>query len=291
MWPERGLTNRVFCLGTAIANVIETQDLTKAYNSGWFRKAKAPSLDRLNLTVPAGKIFGFLGPNGAGKSTTIKILLGLVFPTSGTATILGEPITNDQVRSRIGYLPENPAFPTHLRAAEFLKQMAKVHKVAGDEITERVRACLNLVGIADRADSAIKEFSRGMLQRLGIAQALVNQPDLVILDEPLNGLDPYGRRDLKRIFLDLKQQGRTVFFSSHILSDAEDLCDHLTILNKGQRIADGDTRQLLDAAGGMHLEDYFFQKVDEDNRRRFGDAMADLNGQSIRREAAESSVA
>lgn len=276
-------------LGNGIVNVIETQDLSKVYSGGWFRKAKTPSLDRLNLIVPAGKIFGFLGPNGAGKSTTIKILLGLVFPSSGVATILGEPITNDQIRSRIGYLPENPAFPTHLRAGEFLRQMAKVHKVADGEIESRVRGCLTLVGIADRADSAIKEFSRGMLQRLGIAQALVNQPDLVILDEPLNGLDPYGRRDLKRIFLDLKAQGRTVFFSSHILSDAEDLCDHLTILNRGQRIADGDTKQLLAEAGGMHLEDYFFQKVDEDNQRRFGAEVAAVSSQSIRREAAESS--
>jgi len=277
-------------LGNNIVNVIETQDLSKVYSAGWFRKTKLPSLDRLNLVVPSGKIFGFLGPNGAGKSTTIKILLGLVFPSSGSATILGEPITNDQIRSKIGYLPENPAFPTHLRAAEFLRQMAKVHKVADGDIESRVKSCLTLVGIADRADSAIKEFSRGMLQRLGIAQALVNQPALVILDEPLNGLDPYGRRDLKRIFLDLKAQGRTVFFSSHILSDAEDLCDHLSILNKGQRIADGDTKQLLAEAGGMHLEDYFFQKVDEDNRHRFGAEMAEASSQSIRREAAESSA-
>lgn len=277
-------------MGNDTVNVIETQDLSKVYNGGWFRRAKAPSLDKLNLTVPAGKIFGFLGPNGAGKSTTIKILLGLVFPSSGSATILGQPITNDEIRSRIGYLPENPAFPTHLRAGEFLRQMAKVHKVAGDEIESRVKSCLNLVGIADRADSAIKEFSRGMLQRLGIAQALVNQPELVILDEPLNGLDPYGRRDLKRIFLDLKAQKRTVFFSSHILSDAEDLCDHLTIMNKGQRIADGDTKYLLAEAGGMNLEDYFFQKVDEDNRRRFGAEMAAASSQSIRREASESAA-
>jgi len=277
-------------LGNNIVNVIETQDLSKVYSAGWFRKTKLPSLDRLNLVVPSGKIFGFLGPNGAGKSTTIKILLGLVFPSSGSATILGEPITNDQIRSKIGYLPENPAFPTHLRAAEFLRQMAKVHKVADGDIESRVKSCLTLVGIADRADSAIKEFSRGMLQRLGIAQALVNRPELVILDEPLNGLDPYGRRDLKRIFLDLKAQGRTVFFSSHILSDAEDLCDHLSILNKGQRIADGDTKQLLAEAGGMHLEDYFFQKVDEDNRHRFGAEMAEASSQSIRREAAESSA-
>jgi ABC-2 type transport system ATP-binding protein len=275
-------------LGTTSDNVIETRDLSKAYGGGWFRRAKEPSLDKLSLVVPAGKIFGFLGPNGAGKSTTIKILLGLVFPTSGEATILGEPISNDQVRSRIGYLPENPAFPTHLKAGEFLKQMAKVHKVAPGEIAERVKSCLLLVGLADRADSAIKEFSRGMLQRLGIAQALVNHPELVILDEPLNGLDPYGRRDLKRIFLNLKEQGRTVFFSSHILSDAEDLCDHLTILNKGQRIADGDTKTLLAETDGLNLEEYFFQKVDEDNRRRFGDAMAEASSQSIRREAAES---
>src|SRR5262249_2650451 len=141
--------------------------------------------------------------------------------------------------------------------------------------------------LMDRIDSTIKEFSRGMLQRLGIAQALINQPELVILDEPLNGLDPYGRRDLKRIFLNLKNEGRTVFFSSHILSDAEDLCDHLTILNRGQRIVDGDTKQVLSETPGLSLEEYFFQKVDEDNRKRFGDAMAEASGQSIRREAAE----
>ncbi len=270
---------------TTTGNVIETTDLTKVYGGGWFRKKPAASLDRLNLHVPAGKIFGFLGPNGAGKSTTIKILLGLVFPTGGHATILGEPVNNEAVRARVGYLPENPSFPTHLRAGEFLRQMAKVHKVPGGQIDGRVSHCLNLVGLADRADSAIKEFSRGMLQRIGIAQALVNKPDLVILDEPLNGLDPYGRRDLKRIFLDLKSSGCTVFFSSHILSDAEDLCDHIAIVNRGHRIADGATRDLLAEQPGMHLEEYFFFKVDEDNRRRFGDAVAAASAQAIRREA------
>jgi ABC-2 type transport system ATP-binding protein len=272
-------------LGEHNGHVISTRGLTKIYGGGWFRRKKTASLDQLNLTVPQGRIFGFLGPNGAGKSTTIKILLGLVYPTSGEATILGEPISNDEVRSRVGYLPENPAFPTHLGAAEFVRQMAKVHKVDSAEIEPRVKECLQLVGLADRADSPIKEFSRGMLQRLGIAQALVNKPELVILDEPLNGLDPYGRRDLKKIFLNLKSSGCTVFFSSHILSDAQDLCDHVAILNRGQRIADADTKALLAEHGGMNLEDIFFKLVDEDNRRRFGAEAAEATIESIRREA------
>jgi ABC-2 type transport system ATP-binding protein len=267
-------------------NVIETHDLTKVYTSGFFGRRKLVSLDQLNLAVPPSRIFGFLGPNGAGKSTTIKILLGLVHATSGDATILGEPVSNDQVRARVGYLPENPAFPSHLKANEFLRQMAKVHRVASDQIASRVEQSLNLVGLSDRAQSSIKEFSRGMLQRLGIAQALVNKPELVILDEPLNGLDPYGRRDLKRIFLNLKENGCTVFFSSHILADAEDLCDHVTILNRGKRIADGDTKQLLAEQPGMTLEDYFFHKVDEDNRRRLTAAEAEASMRHIREEAA-----
>ena len=268
---------------------IQTDGLTKIYGGGWFSRKKSASLDGLNITVPAGKIFGFLGPNGAGKSTTIKILLGLVYATSGSATILGEPISNDAVRSRIGYLPENPAFPNHLRADEFLRQMAKIHKMPGDQVQQRVQDCLKTVGLSDRAASTIKEFSRGMLQRLGIAQAMVNRPELIILDEPLNGLDPYGRRDLKRIFLDLKKQKCTVFFSSHILSDAEDLCDHVSILNHGRKIADGDTQQLLASqTGNTRLEDYFFHTVDEDNRTRFGTQAAEAQGEAIRREAVES---
>ena len=274
---------------TATPTAIQTDQLTKVYGGGWFSRKKSASLDGLDLTVPTGKIFGFLGPNGAGKSTTIKILLGLVYPTSGRATILGEPISNNAVRSRIGYLPENPAFPLHLRADEFLKQMGKIHKLPSADLDGRVADCLQTVGLSDRAGSAVKEFSRGMLQRLGIAQALVNRPELVILDEPLNGLDPYGRRDLKRIFLDLKKQNCTVFFSSHILSDAEDLCDHVTILNHGRKIADGDTRQLLASQpGDMRLEDYFFHAVDEDNRNRFGQQAADARSEAIRREAVES---
>lgn len=272
-------------------HVIEINGLTKTYGGGWFSKKKKPSLDRLDLTVPAGKIFGFLGPNGAGKSTTIKILLGLVHPTGGSAKILGEPISNNEVRSRIGYLPENPSFPSHLRAAEFLKVMAKVHKLPGGEVSTRVDDCLALTGLKDRADSGIREFSRGMLQRLGISQALINRPELVILDEPLNGLDPYGRRDLKRIFLELKTSGCTVFFSSHILSDAEDLCDHVSILNRGRLIADGDTRELLAEMPGMSLEEYFFHKVDHDNQERFGASVAEQSLASIRRESLEGSGA
>lgn len=269
-------------------DVIEIQGLTKVYRSGLlFRRTQLTALDQLTMQVPQGEIFGFLGPNGAGKSTSIKILLGLVHATSGSAKILGQPIDDHEVRARLGYLPENPAFPSHLRAAEFLRQVAKMCRVPAKEIEQRVTDNLALVGLADRSRSSIREFSRGMLQRLGIAQALINKPELVILDEPLNGLDPYGRRELKKIFQDLRAGGCTVFFSSHILSDAEDLCDRIAILNKGQLIACGPTRELMAEQPGMNLEELFFHKVDENNRRRFGDASAAASLQTIRRDASE----
>ena len=270
-------------------NVIEISGLTKTYKGGWFSKKKNPSLDHLDLTVPGGKIFGFLGPNGAGKSTTIKILLGLVHPSGGSAKILGEPITRqrgplaDRVSSGESVVPIASAGGGV--SADYGK---------GPQGGRRRSECPGrwmsaLTGIKDRADSGIREFSRGMLQRLGISQALINRPELVILDEPLNGLDPYGRRDLKRIFLELKSSGCTVFFSSHILSDAEDLCDHVSILNKGKLIADGDTKELLSEQPGMSLEEYFFHKVDEDNKKRFGASLAEQTLESIRRESVESS--
>jgi ABC-2 type transport system ATP-binding protein len=267
--------------------VIETRDLSKTYGRRWLAKPKPPSLDHLTLNVPEGVIFGFLGPNGAGKSTTIKILLGLVHPSGGSAHLLGQPVSDHLVRGRVGYLPENPAFPTHLKAAEFLRMMGKVHKMPGDQLKDRAIECLKLVGLSDKADATIREFSRGMLQRLGIAQSLVNRPSLVILDEPLNGLDPYGRRDLKRIFLNLKSEGCTVFFSSHILSDAQDLCDHVSVLNRGKLIADGDIDAVMGEMPGKSLEEFFFHVVDQDNRKRFGQEAADASLDSIRREAAE----
>jgi ABC-2 type transport system ATP-binding protein len=272
-------------------SVIEVEGLTKVYTTGWIRRQKLLALDSLTLNVEQGHIFGFLGPNGAGKSTSIKILLGLVHPSRGKANLLGKPISDFQVRERIGYLPENPAFPTHLRAGEFLRLMAKVYRVPSELIDERVKEHLELVKLTDRSKSTIREFSRGMLQRLGIAQALVNKPDLVILDEPLNGLDPYGRRELKQIFINLQARGCTVFFSSHILSDVQDLCHEIAILNKGQLIAAGPTKELLKQQPDGDLESFFFAKVDENNRQRFGLTEAEKTLKTVRIEAQPDAVA
>jgi len=246
---------------------IETIGLTKRYGH-WYQRQKLLAVDHLNLAVPRGKLFGFLGPNGAGKSTTIKMLLGLIHATEGSATVLGEPITNEAVRARIGFLPEDPAFGGHLKTDEFLKLMARMLHIPRSEIKQRVEEALEFVGLTERSKSRIHEFSRGMLQRLGIAQALINRPDLVILDEPLNGLDPHGRRDLKRMFFELKSRGCTVFFSSHILSDVQDLCDHIAILNRGKLIVVGELNNLLAGHSQKNLEDYFFSIIEENNRVR-----------------------
>lgn len=224
---------------------IEFSGVTKIYSYGfWGKKQKA--LDRLNLTVPEGTIFGFLGANGAGKTTGIKILMGLQFATEGEIRVFGEPLAAPSVRARIGYLPERPYFHDSLTASEFLNfhrdlygsWRAKKKLPSNDELLE-------LVGLPDVAGKRLKEFSKGMLQRAGIAQALVNDPDLVILDEPMSGLDPVGRREVRDLILRLGKQGKTVFFSTHILSDVENLCHRMAFLEKGVLKHSGDLKTLL----------------------------------------------
>ncbi len=224
---------------------IETIELTKDYAVGFWRKRPRRALDRLSLQVEAGEVFGFLGPNGAGKTTTLKLLMQLVFPTSGEARILGRPPGDLVAKRRLGYLPENPYFYDYLTAEELLTYFAALLGVAPADRRRRVSALLDEVGLQSERKLQLRKFSKGMLQRVGIAQALLNEPDLVILDEPMSGLDPLGRRDVRKLILRLRDRGCTVFFSSHVLSDAEALCSRVAILAKGRLVACGRLSEML----------------------------------------------
>jgi ABC-2 type transport system ATP-binding protein len=218
---------------------IETERLTKDYQIGFWRKRPYRALDALTLAVEPGEVYGFLGPNGAGKSTTLKLLMGLIFPTSGTARILGRPVGDLDVRRRIGFLPENPSFYDHLTAEELLMYFAGLCGLHGDDRTRRVGAALDEVGLGSERRMRLRSYSKGMIQRVGVAQALVSEPEVVFFDEPMSGLDPLGRRQLRQVMLRLRDRGCTVFFSSHILSDAEALCSRVAILAQGRLVAQG----------------------------------------------------
>jgi ABC-2 type transport system ATP-binding protein len=213
---------------------IEIENLTKDYPVGFWRKRMRRSLDHLSLRVEEGEIFGFLGPNGAGKTTTLKLLMGLIFPTEGTARIRGRSIDDIAMHADIGYLPEQPYFYDYLTARELLDYYARFSRFSREQRNERIARFLDMVGLTAAADVQLRKFSKGMLQRAGIAQAILHDPKVVFLDEPMSGLDAIGRREVREIILDLKKQGQTVFFSTHILSDAEMLCDRVAVLVKGK---------------------------------------------------------
>jgi ABC-2 type transport system ATP-binding protein len=228
-----------------VALALATDELTKDYAIGFWRKRPYRALDRLTIGVHSGEVFGFLGPNGAGKTTTLKLLMQLVFPTGGRAEMLGRPVGDLDVKRRIGYLPENPYFYDYLTAEELLTYFAGLFGYRGDDRRTRASRLLDQVGIAGERRLQLRKFSKGMLQRVGIAQALVNDPELVIFDEPMSGLDPLGRRDVRTLILELRDRGCTVFFSSHVLSDAEALCDRVAILAKGRLVAEGRLTDML----------------------------------------------
>jgi ABC-2 type transport system ATP-binding protein len=233
---------------------LATHDLTKDYAVGFWRQRPYRALDRLTLEVEPGEVFGFLGPNGAGKTTTLKLLMQLVFPTGGHAEIFGRPLGDLSVKRRIGYLPENPYFYDYLTAEELLVYYASLFGIAASERRARAGRLLDEVGIGAERRLQLRKFSKGMLQRVGIAQALINQPDLVILDEPMSGLDPLGRRDVRALILRLRDNGCTVFFSSHVLSDAEALCNRVAILARGRLVTSGRLTDMLALrAGGWEL--------------------------------------
>jgi ABC-2 type transport system ATP-binding protein len=213
---------------------IETFALEKWYRSGFWRRAQKCALRPLTLAVEEGEIFGCLGPNGAGKTTTLKLLMGLVAPTAGSARILGLAVDDPRMKTQIGFLPEQPYFYDYLTAAELLKYYAQLSGVPAREQSRRVEAVLTRVGLAEVGRWQLRKFSKGMLQRIGIAQAIVHEPKVVFLDEPMSGLDPVGRREVRDLIQSLKDQGKTVFFSTHILSDAEALCDRVAVLHRGE---------------------------------------------------------
>ena len=215
--------------------VVEINNLTKDYEIGFLKKRKVRALDGLSLTVERGEILGFLGANGAGKTTTLKLLMRLIFPTSGNARILGRDIHEISMHSRIGYLPENPYFYDYLTAREFLDYCAQLFGYDAEARRKRAADLLARVKLDEkRWDTQLRKFSKGMLQRVGLAQSIINDPEIVFLDEPMSGLDPIGRREVRDLIATLRQEGKTVFMCSHILSDIEILCDRVAILRKGR---------------------------------------------------------
>jgi ABC-2 type transport system ATP-binding protein len=229
---------------------IEILGLEKTYMVGFWRKRPKRALHPLHLTVEHGEIFGFLGPNGAGKTTTLKMLMGLVFPTAGTARILDKEWTDPEVKAQIGFLPEQPYFYDYLTAHELLDYYGQLSGVPGKDRKPRIDEMLQRVGLTDIKGVQLRKFSKGMLQRVGIAQAILHNPKLVFLDEPMSGLDPLGRREVRDLILQLQQEGKTVFFSTHILSDAEALCDRVAIIHQGELRGVGAVEELTKSVQG-----------------------------------------
>jgi len=229
---------------------IEILGLEKTYKVGFWRKRPKRALQPLHLTVEDGEIFGFLGPNGAGKTTTLKMLMGLVFPTGGSARILGKEWTDPEVKAQIGFLPEQPYFYDYLTAHELLDYYGQLSGVPSKDRKRRIEAVLQRVGLTDTKGVQLRKFSKGMLQRAGIAQAILHDPKLVFFDEPMSGLDPLGRREVRDLMEQLKRDGKTVFFSTHILSDAEALCDRVAIIHKGELRGVGAVEELTASVQG-----------------------------------------
>ncbi len=213
---------------------IEILGLEKTYSVGFWRKKPRYGLRPLNLTIEEGEVFGFLGPNGAGKTTTLKLLMGLIFPTAGTARILGMEIDDPKMKAQIGFLPEQPYFYDYLTARELLEYYGQLSGVDPKQLSRKVDEVLQRVGLPDGGGVQLRKFSKGMLQRVGIAQAILHEPKVLFFDEPMSGLDPMGRREVRDLMEQLKREGKTIFFSTHILSDAEALCDRVAIIHQGE---------------------------------------------------------
>jgi ABC-2 type transport system ATP-binding protein len=226
---------------------IEMRGLTKTYRLG-LRMRSMTALSGLDLRVAEGSVFGFVGPNGAGKTTAIKMLVGLIAPSRGEARIFGKPIREAASRLSVGYLPENPAFHDFLKPLEVLTLMGRLSGLGGRELRRRSEEVLESVGLGQARDLSVRKFSKGMVQRLGLAQAILHDPPLLILDEPMSGLDPIGRAEVRDLILDLGRRGKTIFFSTHILSDVETICDRVGMLLRGRLVAEGALGTLLDGS-------------------------------------------
>jgi ABC-2 type transport system ATP-binding protein len=240
--------------------VIEISALVKDHVSPFLQK-RVRVLDGLTLTVQQGQTFGLLGPNGAGKTTTIKLSLGLLKPTAGEVKVLDCPAGSKTALSRIGFLPENPYFYSYLTGWEFLDFFGQLFNLSTNQRKERAKELLEMVSLTDAAHKPIHKFSKGMLQRLGIAQCLINEPDVLFLDEPNSGLDPIGRKDIRNILLKLKQAGKTIFLNSHLLPDVNELCDQIGVLHKGKLIAGGKVASICPSGNYKDLEQFFFDVI------------------------------
>ena len=224
--------------------IVETRNLTKEYRDFWGRRKKV-ALNALDLQIKRGEIFGLLGPNGSGKTTTIKLLLGLLFPTEGEAFILGEPTTNVAKNERIGYLPEESYLYKFLNAEETLHFYGRLFKISASERNKRVDRLIDMVGLNAAKHRQLREYSKGMQRRIGLAQALINNPELILLDEPTSGLDPIGTAEIKDLIRELRDQGKTIVLSGHLLADMQDICDRIAILHRGELKELGKVADLL----------------------------------------------
>jgi len=233
-----------------IALAIRTEDLTKYYTVGLGRTTVG--LEGLSLEVSQGQIFGLVGPNGSGKTTTLKLLLGLIFPTRGTGQVLGLPLGSAEYKARVGYLPEGPYFYEHLTAPELLRMYGSLFGLGGQNLEKRVRELLELVDMWDRRSYRVVNYSRGMRQRVGVAQALINDPDLLFFDEPTAGLDPIGAKAIRDVILKLRDDGKTVFLCSHLLKEMEPICDTIAILTEGRLVTQGSVNDLLGGDQGRY---------------------------------------
>ncbi len=250
-------------------SVVRTEQLTKDFLTGFWKPRPGRVLDAVSFDVPRGEVFGLLGPNGAGKTTTIKLLMDLLRPTQGRAEIFGRPVSDADVRQRVGFVPEQPYYYDHLSAEELVQYFAGLSGLSRVDAVARTAAVLTRTGVRDEdRRRPLRQFSKGMLQRVGLAQALVHDPELVVLDEPMSGLDPIGRRDVRQIIMQLRDEGRTVLFSSHILADAELLCSHVAILARGQVVALGKLTDLT--APAMHGSEVVVSNVNAEAAARIG---------------------
>jgi ABC-2 type transport system ATP-binding protein len=240
---------------------IQLNGITKVF---WIKGKEVPVVSDLSLSIEKGKVFGFLGPNGAGKTTTIKMIVGLSRPDSGSISVLGKDPGSMESKMRTGFMPEHPSFYMYLTARELLYMIADIFGIPRKDQKERAEALMKKVDLSEVTDDTVRKYSKGMLQRLGVAQALMNDPDVIFLDEPLDGLDPLGRSEIKKLLLDLKKEGKTIFFNSHILSDVEDICDEVGIIDKGVLVARGTVAAVKGSFPS--LEDAFVSII-EKNRK------------------------
>jgi len=241
-------------------------EIKKLHKSYWKKSQEIKVVNDLNLKVEKGKVFGFLGPNGAGKTTTIKMIVGLAIPDQGEIKIFGSPANSIDIKKRIGFMPENPYFYHYLTAKEFLKFSCEIFQIDKSKQSKLIAKTLERVGLSEASNTRLGNFSKGMGQRIGVAQALINDPEVIFLDEPLDGLDPIGRIQLKKIILKERGKGKTIFFNSHILSDVEEISDYIGIIDRGKLIKTGQTSDIVPK--GKTLEQYFVELIEKERSNK-----------------------